>query len=296
MARYNSPLITILMPAYNPGPRIIYAVQSILNQTFSEWQLVILDDGSTDRSLNLIRDLNDPRIKIVAYKKNRGLSHRLNQGIDLAKGKYIARMDADDISFPSRLKKQFDFLEKHPNIDLLATRALAFKDKDFSLIGLLPFSPEHQSIVKAPWISIPMPHPTWMGKKKWFKKNKYKYPEVRRAEDQELLLRTYETSQFHCLSEILFAYRQGAINLRKLLLARKSLVIIQIRYFFFRRQWAFLFKAISIFILKVILDSVSVVPGMDFIFFSRMANRVPVGVKNQFKKIINHPKNRNNGN
>lgn len=291
MSQYNSPSITVLMPAYNPGPRIVDAVCSILNQTFSDWQLIILDDGSTDGSLNLIAHLSDPRIKIVTDKENRGLPYRLNQGIDLASGKYIARMDADDISFPGRFEKQFNFLEEHGSIDLLASRAVVFRDEDSSLIGLLPFSESHWAIVANPWKSIPMPHPTWMAKTSWLKENRYKTPEVRRAEDQELLLRAYPTSQFHCLPDVLLAYRQGAFSLSKTWIARKSLANIQIRYFFIRRQWVFFVKSIFMFLLKIVLDFASAIPGMDFIFFHRMKRKVPDDVTNQFLVVINDLRN-----
>lgn len=279
------------MPAYNPGPRILDAVRSILNQTFLEWQLIVLDDGSTDGSLSLIAHLSDPRIKVVTDKENRGLPYRLNQGIGMATGKYIVRMDADDISFPTRFQKQFTFLEDHPNVDLLASRAVVFKDTDFSLIGLLPFFNEHPAIVASPWRSIPMPHPTWMAKTSWFKENRYEIPEVRRAEDQELLLRTYPASQFHCLPEVLLAYRQGAFNLSKTWIARKSLANIQVRYFFIRRQWAFLIKSMVMFLLKIVLDFVSAIPGMDFIFFHRMGRKVPVEITNQFLVLVNDLRN-----
>lgn len=279
-------LITVLMPTYNAGPRILDAVKSIVNQTFSDWELIVLDDGSTDGSINLINHLIDSRIKIIYEDKNYGLSYRLNQGIDLASGKYIVRMDADDISFPLRFQKQLNFLETHPEVDLLASRAVVFRDVDFSLIGLLPFLSEHQKIVAYPWKSIPMPHPTWMAKTSWFRNNKYIIPEVRRAEDQELLLRTLLTSQFHCLPDILLGYRQGTFNLKKTLIARKSLVKVQISYFFIRKQWIFIFKSLVMFLFKVFLDFISALPCMSFIFFSRMRSKIPVKIRNQFQEII----------
>jgi glycosyltransferase involved in cell wall biosynthesis len=279
------------MPTYNSGSSILFAIKSIINQTFCNWHLIVIDDGSTDGSLNLIKHITDSRVKIVRNKQNLGLSYRLNQGIDMVKSKYIVRMDSDDISFPTRFQSQFNFLESHPKIDLLATRALVFRGNSLSLIGLLPYFKNHQEIVMRPWKSLPMPHPTWMAKTSWFKKNKYKNPEVQRAEDQELLLRTYNVSKFHCLPDVLLAYRQGPFNLKRTLLARKSLLAIHIRYFYTRKHWVFLLKSLLIFFLKVVLDFFSALPGMNFIFFKRMKSKIPPGVTKQFYAIVESLKN-----
>lgn len=289
----HSPVkISILMPSYNPGAHILDAVWSIKNQTFLDWELLILDDGSTDDSLNLINNITDSRIKIITEKKNRGLSYRLNQGITLAKGMYIARMDADDISFPDRLEKQFKFLLDNPHVDLVASRVLAFKDTSFSLIGLLPFFNEHHKIISSPWRSIPMPHPSWMAKSTWFRKYKYLIPEVRRCEDQELLLRSYPDSQFYCLPNVLLAYRQGPFNLSKILISRKYLLKVQVKYFFKRRQFSFLVKSFFIFLLKVFFDFFSALPGLNFIFFYRMRGKIPINLIRQFENILGNLRGR----
>ncbi len=279
------------MPSYNPGARLYLAINSIIHQTFLDYELIIIDDGSFDNSLEMAKSFNDSRIRIYSDGMNKGLSYRLNQGIFLAKAKYIVRMDADDIAFPTKLQKQIDFLESNPDVDLVGSRAIVFKDEDFSLIGLLPFSMKHNEIIAKPWKTIPMPHPTWMAKTSWFKENKYKIPEVRRAEDQELLLRTYPDSQFHCLDEVLLAYRQGGFNLSKTLIARISLANIQIRYFIIRKQWVFLLKSMVMFLIKIVLDFVSALPGMDFIFFYRMRGKVPIEITNQFQALINDLRN-----
>ena len=110
----NLPLITVLMPVYNGAKYLNEAIDSILNQTFSDFELLIIDDGSTDQSIDLIKAYNDPRIKLIVNKKNIGQSATLNKGLELARGKYIARMDQDDISMPERLKKQMGFMDEYP--------------------------------------------------------------------------------------------------------------------------------------------------------------------------------------
>ena len=98
----SSPLITVGMPIYNAGEVLRPAVLSIINQSYFNWELIIIDDGSTDNSLEYIQDILDPRIKIVNDGLNKGLAARLNEIMDLGRGVYFARMDQDDISYPQK--------------------------------------------------------------------------------------------------------------------------------------------------------------------------------------------------
>jgi len=114
----SNALVTIGLPFYNAENTLPLAIKSTLAQTFSSWRLLLVDDGSTDRSLAIAKEFaeHDFRIEVLTDGKNRGLIYRLNQLIDLADTKYIARMDADDIMLPERLAKQFHFLEKNRDI------------------------------------------------------------------------------------------------------------------------------------------------------------------------------------
>lgn len=226
------PTISILLPTYNAGQSLALSVESIINQNYKKWTLLVLDDGSSDNSLKMLSHLNDKRIKIIKNKFNKGISYRLNQGIKLSKTKYIARMDSDDISFPDRLEKQFNFLEKNKEIDLVSSKAVIFFDNKYQLKGLLPHKKSHTRITQSPWKTILMPHPTWMGRTEWFKKNLYKIPAVRLAEDQELLLRSMTFSKFHSLPNILLAYRVSKFDFFKNLLSRISLLKLHFHFFF----------------------------------------------------------------
>jgi glycosyltransferase involved in cell wall biosynthesis len=110
------PKITVLMPVYNGAKYLKEAIDSVLSQTFRDFEFLIIDDGSTDSSVEIIKSYNDQRIRLEQNDKNFGLIYSLNKGIDLTKNKYIARMDADDISLPDRLKIQFEFMESHFDI------------------------------------------------------------------------------------------------------------------------------------------------------------------------------------
>lgn len=219
------PVVSIVLPVYNAGAVLPFALESIFRQTLREWELILIDDGSTD---NCMADFSfpDSRIRLVQDGRNVGLAARLNQGIDLARGRYLARMDQDDVAYPGRLEAQVKFLDEHPEIDLVATRALLFRD-DGSVIGLSPFRRTHEEICASPWRGFFLPHPSWMGKIEWFRRYRYRIPEVVRAEDQDLLLRSYRASRFACLPEVLLGYRQPGLSLKKVLTARKNLAIAQ---------------------------------------------------------------------
>ncbi len=114
-------MVSVLMPVYNAAKYIREAIDSILNQTFTDFEFLIINDGSTDNTADIVNEYKDPRIKLVSNDSNCGLIYTLNKGIDLAQGKYIARMDADDICAPQRLEMQVGYLEKNPDIDILGT-------------------------------------------------------------------------------------------------------------------------------------------------------------------------------
>ena len=109
-------LISIILPAYNAEKYLKEAIDSILAQTYTNFELIVINDGSTDKTEEIILSYQDSRIRYIKNEKNLKLIRTLNKGIGLAKGKYIARMDADDISLPHRLKEEVEFMEAHPNI------------------------------------------------------------------------------------------------------------------------------------------------------------------------------------
>jgi len=203
------PRVSVLLPVRNGGRDLLMAVWSVLEQSFQDWELLVLDDASTDRALAAITKVSDSRVRAVQDATHRGLAARLNQGLELARGEYIARMDHDDIAFPSRLQSQVEYLDAHRDTDLLGTRALVF-DGSGAPAGLFPYRRTHEEICRRPWLGFYLPHPTWMGRADWFRRHKYRIPEPRRAEDQDLLLRSYAFSRFACLPEVLLGYRVGS--------------------------------------------------------------------------------------
>ncbi len=250
----DTPLVSIALPSFNAEKTVGDAIASIMLQTYQNWELLFIDDGSSDQTVAVARSFKDPRIKIYADGANKGLPARLNEAIDKSAGKYFARMDNDDICFPDRLLRQVEYLEAHGDVDLLATRALTFVTPG-QVVGLFPFRETHEEICSHPWRGFYLPHPTWMGRLEWFKKYRYRTPGVRNAEDQELLLRSYPASRFACLPEILFAYRlRVKLSLKINMTARASLLQSQVRLFGARREWANLVMAALAYLGKCLKD------------------------------------------
>lgn len=281
----GAPAISILLPVRNGSSTLHAALQSLLQQSFTDFELLLLDDGSIDGSAALAAALGDSRIRVYADGMARGLAARLNQGTALARGKYIARMDADDLAFPERLAKQLAYLESHPEIDLLGCRAIVFRGQG-EVVGLLPFAPDHASLCAAPWRNIPLPHPGWMGRAEWFRHHSYRSPEVKRAEDQELLLRACTDSRYACLEEVLLAYRQGKFILGKTLLARRSLLVAQFGLFLQRRQWLNAGKAAMSGAVKMFVDLMAALPGCERLFFRRMSGAAPASAIAMLRQLL----------
>jgi len=115
------PKVTVLMSVYNAEEFLSKSIESILNQTFTEFEFLIINDGSTDRTSKILQNYHDPRMKIIDNQKNIGLTKSLNKGLEIARCEYIARQDADDISLPCRLEKQVKYMDSHPKIGILGT-------------------------------------------------------------------------------------------------------------------------------------------------------------------------------
>ncbi len=211
----EQPLVTVAMSAYNASGSVDLALRSILTQTYPNWELILIDDGSTDRTAEIVSHVKDSRIRFIQEPSgNMGLASRLNQCVRLARGQYIARMDADDVAYPQRLERQVQFLEEHRDIDLLGTGAVIFKGEG-EVIGCYPTASSHEVICRKPWWGFPLAHPTWMGKRTWFVAHPYSEKDIR-CEDQVLLLQSFSHSRFGALEEVLLGYRQDNISAGKL--------------------------------------------------------------------------------
>jgi glycosyltransferase involved in cell wall biosynthesis len=121
----SKPKISVLMSVYNGEKYLKEAVDSILNQTFSDFEFIVINDHSTDSTSEILFSYKDSRLKIIENDENIGITKSLNKGLRLVSGKYTARMDADDISFNNRLEKQLQYLEDNPDVGVLGTMAIS---------------------------------------------------------------------------------------------------------------------------------------------------------------------------
>jgi glycosyltransferase involved in cell wall biosynthesis len=209
------PIITIAMPFYNSAATLELSIRSLLNQSYSDFELLLCDDGSNDQGLAIARSFDDPRLVCWSDGRRLRLAARLNECIDRARGRYMARMDADDIAYPDRLARQLTFLGDNTEVDLCSAGAMVFGKHGRPLWRFSP-AQDHAGITCSPFRGFPMWHPLWMGHIEWFRR--WRYEETAwLAQDQELLLRSYRLSRFANLPEVLLGYRRERVTLRKLL-------------------------------------------------------------------------------
>jgi len=194
------------------------AIRSILGQTYENWELLLIDDGSGDGTLEVARAFSDRRILVFSDSMHKGLVPRLNEAVALSRGKYFARMDADDVAYPERIERQVEYLTSHPEIDLVGCGMLVFKG-DGAALGWRSALETHEEICRRPWGGFPLGHPTWMGRAEWFRANPYDERAIR-TEDQDLLLRTYRESRFAGLPDLLVGYREESVSLKKSFVSR----------------------------------------------------------------------------
>lgn len=187
----SNPLVTVGIPVYNVGKYIWQSLNSVLSQTYSNLEVIITDDGSSDNTLEILSKINDPRIIILSDGINRGISFRLNQQICLAKGKYFFRMDGDDLMFPNRVEKLVEYLEANPAVDVIGSSAIIIDD-DSRIIGKRVAEKKDRSLDSI-FRSGLFIHPTVAGKTSWFRKWQYK-EDMSGVEDIDLWIRSFSGS------------------------------------------------------------------------------------------------------
>lgn len=216
----NKPLVTIGIPFFNNELTLVDTVKSVFAQTYSHWELFLINDGSTDGSVESVRSINDPRVRLIDDGINRGLVYRLNQITALANGAFIARMDGDDLMMPERIEKQLALITSDHTIDVVDTAAYTV-DETGVPVGKRGAGPIKKTGKEA-ITQMMLLHGSILGRKHWFERNPYD-PVYIRAEDYELFCRTHPHSNFQRVHEYLYIIREGKINIANYLKSKATL-------------------------------------------------------------------------
>lgn len=212
--------VSIAIPFYNAESTLLDAIRSVFAQTHEQWELILIDDGSTDRSLSIAKSIDDPRVRVFSDGKNLKLAARLNQIVELASYDFIARMDADDLMSPHRIEKLLNTLLENSTYDLASCGTFSIRD-DNSLLGFRGKFENNYTFNGLLEKSQGFLHAGLIARKSWYQRNKYN-ERIPVGQDTELWLRTAKANDFKAISieEPLYMYREeGNVTINKLLKA-----------------------------------------------------------------------------
>lgn len=207
------PLVSIGLPFYNAEDTIGLAIRSVFAQTIDDWELTLLDDGSTDDSARIAASVGDSRVRLVRDGRNRGLTARLNELTALSHGRYIARMDADDIMHPERLARQLAVFERHPGVNVVVSASYLMDSQEevYGVDSIAPLGEGREMYLRATntWFA----HPTVTARAGWMQENLYD-ERFRLGQEKELFCRTYDQIGFAKVAAPLLFYREaGTVRL-----------------------------------------------------------------------------------
>jgi len=285
------PLVSIAMPVRNNQATLVPALRSVVGQTFENWELLLIDDGSTDCTSTIARQFADAdrRIRVYSDGLQLGLPQRLNQAIAASRGSYFARMDGDDISYPRRIERQLEYLRRYPGVDLVGCGAIVFRGNG-TIFGKR-FAPEHHGDICAHVYShIPITHPTFLGRINFFREFGYRSSAhlcedqdlllrgampghgvpnelsyyILRAQDQDLLPRACRRACYANVPEILFGYREEQLSIRKILEARRYVSSSFFSVFLDQGQIVSAVLAVALQAMKGMVDVIAISSGLKY--------------------------------
>lgn len=207
----RAPALSIGIPFVDDRGTLPLAIRSVFAQTVEDWELILLDDGSTDGSLEVARGIADPRVRVLSDGENRGLACRLNELTRASRAPLVVRMDADDAMAPTRLERQLAILRARPELDVVGSAAYLMDGQErVYAVDRGPALGQDPALFLRNRVII---HPTVTARRAWMLANPYA-PGLRRGQDKELFLRTHAASRFHKLQAPLLLYRElGSFDL-----------------------------------------------------------------------------------
>lgn len=218
------PAVTIGIPFYNAEQFLLDAIRSVFAQTHKDWELILIDDGSTDRSLQIAMAINDPRVRVIADGLNRRLPYRLNQIVAEARYDYVARMDADDLMSRDRIERQISILMSHPDVDIVSTGVCSITNDGCPVGVRCVEQGQRLNLVDVVAGRSGIVHASVVARRSWFLRNPYDTRQIL-TEDYEMWLRAYMGGDLRrmILAEPLYFYREdGNVTASKMLRAYAS--------------------------------------------------------------------------
>lgn len=222
----DAPRVSVLMSVYNGAMYLRDAIDSILSQTYTNFEFLIIDDASTDNSLEIISSYNDKRIILVQNTNNLSLPRSLNKLLDMARGEYIVRMDADDVSLPERISKQVEFMDTHTEIGLSGTARKVYIDGEYKLYNTEESLHINERLLQGNCIA----HPTVIMRKSMLDKYSLRYdPKFKSAQDYELWIRMSYLFPIGNMPDPLLIYRhhEGQMRVNKAIEQERNTLLIE---------------------------------------------------------------------
>lgn len=289
MAQAKEIKLTIGLPVYNAEPYLRLSLKSILRQSYKDWKLFIINDGSNDGSDRVIQSfLHDKRITYI-NDVHKGLAFRLNQLSRLADTPYYARMDADDVMFPDRLQIQMEYLMSHPGVDLVGTSIIVIGEKN-EIIGKRAFNSglSNSKNLSLRWLRS-IAHPTIVGKSEWFKANPYRRKYFK-SEDTELWIRTHRITNFHNIEIPLLFYRDKSVNIRHYVVSKRmTRCIFKEQRHMFSSQLSYRY-AVVLETLKSLIYRLFGMIGLQNYLVRQRSSRLGKSKKEVYQKLLREVK------
>jgi glycosyltransferase involved in cell wall biosynthesis len=208
-ATASKPIVSVIMPVKDAGEFVVESIESIRKQTLTDWEMIIVDDGSRDVTTKILKKYakKDKRIQVIRHEIPQGIAKSLNECLKLAKGKYIARMDGDDVSYPTRLAEQIEYLEKNRSVVAVGGQVVMIDNKgmEFAEKNFPTDSKRLRDVIM--WM-VPMQHPAMMVRGSKYRKCKYD-ERFRTAEDVEMMMQLLQYGEFANLDTPVLKYRKA---------------------------------------------------------------------------------------
>lgn len=285
------PLISVIMPVQNKAEFLEEAIQSILSQTYTNWELICIDNLSNDGSFEILKRYQtiDQRIKVFSNRKKCNLGYSLNQGLRYSHGKFIARMDADDVSFPDRFEKQIELLNKNKDIVACGGQAEII-DAQGNLLAFKKFPTDSDVLYKMIMKVVPIQHPILMARANVYKK--YRYDEkLTTAEDVDMLFYLLSKGDLSNVDSVVYKYRKtdtsnGYHNVKKTFHITFNSRFKAIKTYGYRPTFLSILSSLCQFAVVSILPSKLIVKLFEAFRFEPPVWKKPFTIRNTIHTIV----------